>query len=370
MRSIRRRNYIIKESKDTVQVDKRLYYTPSRERKTIKEGKIDGYAWKIVSNGNCPFLYVTLNSGHPLSQCREIYTSNGAGIGNWIGLPGRGVSYWQNKTVGFDFWEDVDAGEEKRLWTVEKIEKLAHQLVQDLKKIEDDEESIRILDDALYGDDNNYDDNYDSDYESSDNNYDDDDYDDNHYHYNSNNNTSNNTSNNSKSSSKKYNDADDDDYDDYDDYDDFDFEDEFDEILKRELNNFELGESLTHNKRSLYSLKESREVTTATNRLIKTLYKEVDDLTSHIYRDNDWRYVNNVFQRIEDVIGSDGELSVWCENGGYIKDREGTPVCKEWHLKIELNNGGLIGGVVKAHTAGSVMDPFDAYDITCTFWRE
>jgi hypothetical protein len=45
-------------------------------------------------------------------------------------------------------------------------------------------------------------------------------------------------------------------------------------------------------------------------------------------------------------------------------------VCKEWHLKIELNNGGLIGGIVKAHTAGSVMDPFDAYDITCTFWRE
>lgn len=348
MRSIRRKS-IIKESNDTAQVDKRLYYTPSRERKTIKEGNIDGYDWKIVSNGNCPFLYVTLNGGHPLRQCREIYTSNGAGIGDWIGLSDRGVTYWQNNTVGFDFGEDAD----KKPWTVEKIEKLAYQLVQDLKRIKDDEESVRELNDALYGNDN-YDD------------YDD----DNHYHYNSNNNTSNNTSNDSKSSSKKYNDADDDYDDDYDDYDDFDFEDEFEEILKRELNNFELGESLTHNKRSLYSLKESREVTTATNRLIKTLYKEVDDLTSHIYRDNDWRYVNNVFQRIEDVIGSDGELSVWCENGGYVKDNDGTPIYKEWKLKIKLNNGGAIGGSVKAHTAGSVMDPFDAYDITCTFWRE
>lgn len=117
-------------------------------------------------------------------------------------------------------------------------------------------------------------------------------------------------------------------------------------------------------------LKESREITTATNRLIKTLYREVDDLTSHIYRDNDWRYVNNLLQKIEDAIGSDGDLSVWCENGGYIKDREGTPVRKEWHLKIELNNGGLIGGIVNAHAAGSTYDPFDAYDITCTFWRE
>ena len=117
-------------------------------------------------------------------------------------------------------------------------------------------------------------------------------------------------------------------------------------------------------------INEGKESTASANRMIKILYKGVNDLTSHLYRDNDWRYINAVFQRIEDIVSSEGELSVWCENGGYVKDREGKPIYKEWKLRIELNNGGMIGGSVKANAAGSIEDPLDAYDITCTFWRE
>lgn len=115
---------------------------------------------------------------------------------------------------------------------------------------------------------------------------------------------------------------------------------------------------------------EARESTLAANRLIKILYKGVNDLTSHLYKDTDWHNIDNVFKRIENIIGSEGQLFVWCENGGYVKDREGKPIYKEWKLRIELSNGGMIGGSVKAHAAGSINDPLDAYDITCTFWRE
>lgn len=120
----------------------------------------------------------------------------------------------------------------------------------------------------------------------------------------------------------------------------------------------------------IQALNESRESTITANKLIKTLYNNVNDFTTHRYKDDDWRYINAVFQRIEDTINSEGQLSVWCENGGYVKNKEGMPIYKEWKLRINLNNGGIIGGSVKANAAGSIEYPLDAYDITCTFWRE
>jgi hypothetical protein len=103
-------------------------------------------------------------------------------------------------------------------------------------------------------------------------------------------------------------------------------------------------------------------------KLIRKLYKETQELTSHIYRDDDWRHVSDSFAFIRDIIGDIGELSVRVENGGYVKDKDGIPMYKEYLFNIVLNDNSEINGSLKCHAAGSVEDPFDRYDITITMW--
>lgn len=101
---------------------------------------------------------------------------------------------------------------------------------------------------------------------------------------------------------------------------------------------------------------------------INKIYKYIDDLTSHIYRDDDWRNVSLVFERIYDAIGNDGELKTWVEDGGYWKQLGEFPNYKEYKFLVSLTNGVEINGSLKCHTAGSMEDPFDRYDITVTMW--
>lgn len=304
---------------NTPQVDERLYYTP-KQRKIVKEGNLDGYVWKITSNGAYPCLYITLAQGHPLHYCTDVYASNGTGISGWIETPLKYVTYWDNGTLGFDFADYNDfiygdySHQNGKKWTVEELEDMVKQCVQDLHKA-NNEETANWLYKQLYDD---YDDDYD--------------YDD--YYYD-------------------------------DEYDDYDNESQMNENKKMKTSFKKIiRESIAR------VINEGKESTASANRMIKILYKGVNDLTAHLYRDTDWYNIDNVFERIENIIGSEGELFVWCENGGYVKDREGKPIYKEWKLRIELSNGGMIGGSVKANAAGSVKDPLDAYDITCTFWRE
>lgn len=118
------------------------------------------------------------------------------------------------------------------------------------------------------------------------------------------------------------------------------------------------------------AINEVKESTQLTNKMIKTLYRGVNDLTSGFYKDDDWSGVNTIFDRIENIIGQEGELSVWCENGGYAKQIGEEGNYKTWKIQIELECGGIIGGEVVAHSAGTHKDPFGRYDITCSFWRE
>jgi hypothetical protein len=53
-------------------------------------------------------LYITLVDGHPLTYCQDIYSSNGIGIGDYLGSRERSVSYWEGTTVGFDFAQKDD----------------------------------------------------------------------------------------------------------------------------------------------------------------------------------------------------------------------------------------------------------------------
>lgn len=74
------------------------------------------------------------------------------------------------------------------------------------------------------------------------------------------------------------------------------------------------------------------------------------------------------FDIINNIIGSDGELKVWCENGGYWKGVGEFPNYKEYKFEIELIDGIKINGSLKCHSAGTIEDPFEKYDITVTFW--
>ena len=101
---------------------------------------------------------------------------------------------------------------------------------------------------------------------------------------------------------------------------------------------------------------------------INKLYKATKEMTSHLYKDDNWTAAFQVFDMMKDTIGNDGEIDVWCENGGYWKGAGEFPNYKEYKFKIELVGGVIINGSLKCHSAGTIEDPFDRYDITITFW--
>ena len=140
-------NYLQKTSNNDT------FYTPAKG-KTIKEGNIDGYKWKIVNNGSYSFLYIQLKDFHPFLQFRsDIYQSDGNGIGNYLDIDGADLSYWDKGVVGFDFYKSKD---DKTL-TTEKLEQLANECIRTLKYWYVRQKEVF---NDLYGD---YDDNYDND---------------------------------------------------------------------------------------------------------------------------------------------------------------------------------------------------------------
>ena len=101
---------------------------------------------------------------------------------------------------------------------------------------------------------------------------------------------------------------------------------------------------------------------------INKIHKLTKDITSHLYKDENWEAVNQVFDIIENIIGHNGELNVWCENGGYWKRAGEFPNYKEYKFNIQLTNSIEINGSLKCHTAGTIEDPFDRYDVTINMW--
>lgn len=105
--------------------------------------------------------------------------------------------------------------------------------------------------------------------------------------------------------------------------------------------------------------------------IINRVYREIKEMTSHIYRDDNWAAVSNVLKGIREAlsrISDDLALSVSVIDGGYRTSRDGTSHYKEYALSIEDNGKGIIGGTLTAHAAGSIADPFDRYDMTVVLW--
>lgn len=103
-------------------------------------------------------------------------------------------------------------------------------------------------------------------------------------------------------------------------------------------------------------------------KITNMLYKKTQSLTSRFYSDESWQGVNMILDVIENAIGSNGELKVWCENGGYWKRLGEFPNYKEYKINIMMNNGVEINGSIKCHSAGTMEDTFSRYDMTLTLW--
>lgn len=107
-------------------------------------------------------------------------------------------------------------------------------------------------------------------------------------------------------------------------------------------------------------------------RIKNLLYKNISDLTSHIYRDDDWASVSNLLARIRKVlslISDDLELSVSVKDGGYHTSKDGMSQWKEYCLSIEDCGKEILAGTLNAHAAGTVADPFSRYDMTVVLWN-
>lgn len=103
-------------------------------------------------------------------------------------------------------------------------------------------------------------------------------------------------------------------------------------------------------------------------KITNMLYKKTQNLTSRFYSDEYWEGVNMILEVIENTIGDNGELNVWCENGGYWKRLGEFPNYKEYKINIKMNNGVEINGSIKCHSAGTMEDTFSRYDMTLTLW--
>lgn len=119
------------------------------------------------------------------------------------------------------------------------------------------------------------------------------------------------------------------------------------------------------------SLSQTINESVSRTKLVNMIYKEVERLrlTSKLYKDEYWEGPSDVFNCIRDVIaktGGDYELVVNVPNGGYRKSKDGMSEWKEYELEITENETGktVIVGMLKAHAAGKVDDPFSAYDMS------
>lgn len=98
--------------------------------------------------------------------------------------------------------------------------------------------------------------------------------------------------------------------------------------------------------------------------MITKIYKAVEKLTSKLYHDDYWRGVSD----ITDAITKLGfEVSISVKDGGYRKSKNGSSAWKEYEFEIS-SDGITIHGTLSCHQAGSVKDPWDAYDMSLVLW--
>lgn len=120
-------------------------------------------------------------------------------------------------------------------------------------------------------------------------------------------------------------------------------------------------------------------------KVYNTIYDKLDStkVTGHLYRDNSWEGVKLVSKDVNDALeelnsklnnGYRYEASITADNGGYRKSNDGMSQWKQYKVEIykvkkELSTDDeypepFMIGTLNCHAAGTVKDPFDAYDMS------
>ena len=120
-------------------------------------------------------------------------------------------------------------------------------------------------------------------------------------------------------------------------------------------------------------------------KVYNAIYDKLDStkVTGHLYRDNNWGGVKLVSKDVNDALEelnskrNDGyryEASITADNGGCRKSSDGMSQWKQYKVELYKVNKDFntdeeypkpfMIGTLNCHAAGSIKDPFDAYDMT------
>lgn len=102
---------------------------------------------------------------------------------------------------------------------------------------------------------------------------------------------------------------------------------------------------------------------------INRIYKRCDEygLSSQKFHDDAWAAIGH-YKRAIESLGY--EVEIWVENGGYrdYDPQDHMPRSKQYEIIITADDDMVIEGYIKCMAAGSVKDPFDAYDTCMVLW--
>ena len=102
---------------------------------------------------------------------------------------------------------------------------------------------------------------------------------------------------------------------------------------------------------------------------IERIYKRCNEygLSSQKFHDDAWAAIGH-YKRAIESLGY--EVDIWVENGGYrdYDPQDNMPRSKQYEIRITADDGMVIEGYIKCMAAGSVQDPFDAYDTMMFLW--
>ena len=120
-------------------------------------------------------------------------------------------------------------------------------------------------------------------------------------------------------------------------------------------------------------------------KVYNAIYDKLDStkVTGHLYRDESWEGVKLVIKDVKDALDelnskrNDGyqyKVSISADNGGYRKSSDGMSQWKQYKVELYKVNKDFntdeeypkpfMIGTLNCHAAGSIKDPFDAYDMT------
>lgn len=97
---------------------------------------------------------------------------------------------------------------------------------------------------------------------------------------------------------------------------------------------------------------------------IRKIYNVAQPLTSHLYKDDNWASVYRLFDTIKQSV-PEVSFTVGATDGGYSNQGEdGMPRRKTYDIQATTPNGKTIIGQLHCDAAGTVENPFSAYDMT------